>query len=87
MVAVQCDRSVKVPTTTATHCDPSTQMVGITSATGTVAFVPGGVQVQVGPAYSDAAGGQCVPGRSCDIAVFDSSSPTIGFKLQIDLAP
>jgi hypothetical protein len=87
VVAVECDRSVKVPATTATHCDPSTQIAGVASADGKVAFVPGGLQVQVGSTYSDAAAGRCIPGRSCDIAVFDSSSPTIGLKLRIDLAP
>jgi hypothetical protein len=86
VVAVQCDRSVTVPATTAAHCDPSTQITGIASANGKVAFVPGGVQVQVGPGYSDAAGGQCSPGRICVIAISDSSSPTIGLKLKIRLA-
>ena len=87
VVAEECDRSVRVPPTTAVHCDPSTQITGIASGNGKVAFSPGGVQVQVGSTYSDGAGGRCQPGRSCDIAFTDSSNPTIGIKLKIGLAP
>jgi hypothetical protein len=86
VVAEECDRSVTVPATTAAHCDQATKITGTASASGRVAFSPGGVQVQVGPAYSDAAGGRCAPGRSCAIAVSDSSDPTIGLKLRIGLA-
>jgi hypothetical protein len=86
VVAEECDRSVKVPATTATHCDPASQITGTASTSGKVAFGPAGVPVQVGPAYSDPAGGRCAPGRTCDIAVSDSTNPTVGFKVTIGLA-
>ena len=73
MTAQECDGNV-TSVNLATHCDSSTQISGTVAANGKVTFSPTGVKVLVGSAYSDAAGGTCPTGRSCDIVVNDSTS-------------
>ena len=86
VVAQECDRTVRVPNTVATHCDPATQITGTAGARGRVTFTPSQLKILVGTAYADAAGRSCSFGRVCAIAVTDSTNAAFDSKVAITTA-
>jgi hypothetical protein len=75
VTAQECESNV-TSANVATHCDSATQISGTAGATGTVTFTAAGVEVLVGGAYSDTAGGAPAAGGMCDIVVQDSTTGT-----------
>jgi hypothetical protein len=86
VVAQECDRTVRVPNTVATHCDPATQISGTAGPHGRVSFTPAELKILVGTAYADAAGRSCTFGRACAIAVTDSTNAAFDSKIAITIA-
>jgi hypothetical protein len=73
VTAQECDANV-TSSTVGTHCDSATEITGTAGSNGKVTFTAAGVEVLVGSAYSDSAGGTCPAGGSCDIVVNDSTT-------------
>jgi hypothetical protein len=83
VVAQECDASVSVPSTVSTNCDAATQITGTAGPTGVVLFIPSGVTLRVGSAYSDGASGMCTFGGTCDIGVIDSDNSAVGLSATV----
>lgn len=84
--AEECDGGV-VSSNLSADCDAATAIVGHAGADGTVRFVPRGVEMLVGPGYSDTALGTCAPGGICDVVVTDQTNAAIVLKIPVSLAP
>jgi hypothetical protein len=77
--AVECDSSATAATL-GQNCDDATQISGAASAAGEVtgtAWSPAGLTMLVGGDYSDSAGGSCLTGSSCSVAVIDSTNSAV----------
>ena len=72
VTAQECDGNV-TSANLGTNCDSTTQISGTAGTNGKVTFAAG-VEVLIGDAYTDTAGGICPPGGSCNIVVNDSTS-------------
>jgi hypothetical protein len=77
--AVECDSSV-TSASEGQNCDDATQISGVASAAGGLsgtAWSPAGVTMLVDGAFSDGAGGSCLTGGFCAVAVIDSTNAAV----------
>ena len=71
IVAEQCDSGVNGPQSTANHCDTATEVTGTAASNGKVTLALTGITTRVGGAFSDASGGTCNAGNTCQLVVTD----------------
>jgi hypothetical protein len=86
VTAEECSAGVSVPSIVTTDCDPATAVSGTVTVSGRAVFASG-ITLKEGAAYSDAAGGSCSAGDTCELVVLDTDSSSIALGAPITFAP
>ena len=86
IVAEQCDSGVNGPQSAADHCDAATESIGTAAANGKVTLTPTGITTRVGGAFSDASGGTCDAGNTCQLVITDLENGLIELSDPVSFA-